>query len=330
MGRMGRQKTVQKEVPKRMRRVRNAYYYDHGIVNGKRWREPLGSDFRQALKRWAEIEAGTPADGTVGAILADYREHGMRHVAPRTRADREGHIRRLQTIFGRMAPGDLQPHHIAQYLRRHSHPVAANREIETLSAALGYAVEHGMLTANPCRQVRRNPESPRDRRVTDDEYAAVYELAPPVLAVAMELAVTTGMRRGDLLALSWAQVGDEGITVRAEKTGDALLLEWTPRLSAAIERARSIRPRVRGMTVLCTRRGQPYSRDGFSAMWQRLMARAVKQKEIERFTFHDLRAKCATDAKEQGLDSQSLLGHRTEAQHRAYLRSREVRRVTPL
>lgn len=329
MPHMGRRKTVQTDLPPRMRRVRNAYYYDHGIVDGRRWREPLGSDYRKALQRWAELESGEPTQGTVGAILADYRDHGMKTLAERTAKDRRKHLLRLDTIFGRMPAEALEPHHISHYLRRHSHPISANREIGTLSAALSWGVESGQLRANPCRQVRRNPETPRERRVTEDEYETVHNLAPPVLAVAMDLAVTTGMRRGDLLALSWAQVGDEGITVRAEKTGDAILLEWTPRLTDAIERSKAIRPRVRGMTVLCRRDGQPYSRDGFSAMWQRLMTKAVKE-GVSRFTFHDLRAKCATDAKGQGLDSQALLGHRTEAQHRAYLRSREVRRVKPL
>jgi integrase len=329
MAGMGRHKTVQTQLPKRMRRIRNAYYYDHGVINGKRCREPLGSDYREALRRWAEIESGSPTQGTVGAILVDYRDNALPRSAPRTQRDRRGHIQRLERVFGRMAAADLEPHHIATYLRRHSYPVAANREIETLSAALSWGVEHGAIRQNVARQVRRNREAGRDRRVTDAEYQAVYALAPPSLQVAMELAVTTGMRRGDLLALSWAQVSDDGIKLRQEKTGTALLLEWTPRLTAAIEHARAIRPRVRGMTVLCTRRGQPYSRDGFSAMWQRLMAKAVAN-GVERFTFHDLRAKCATEAKAAGLDSQALLGHRTEAQHQTYLRSREVRRVRPL
>jgi len=71
MADMGRHKTVQTQLPKRMRRIRNAYYYDHGIINGKRCKEPLGSDYREALRRWAEIESGSPTQGTIGAILVD-------------------------------------------------------------------------------------------------------------------------------------------------------------------------------------------------------------------------------------------------------------------
>lgn len=49
-------------------------------------------------------------------------------------------------------------------------------------------------------------------------------------------------------------------------------------------------------------------------MFRRVMDKAVAD-GIERFTFHGIRAKCGTDAREAGLDSQALLGHTTEAQH---------------
>lgn len=77
-------------------------------------------------------------------------------------------------------------------------------------------------------------------------------MAPPLIQVAMELAYCTGMRRGDLLALSWSQVSTDGIRVCTEKTGDTMLIEWSPRLSAAIEVAKGLRRKqgVRGMHVL--------------------------------------------------------------------------------
>jgi integrase len=44
-------------------------------------------------------------------------------------------------------------------------------------------------------------------------------------------------------------------------------------------------------------------------MWQRFMARLLKDTKIkERFTEHDLRAKCASDAETLGR-AQQLLGH---------------------
>jgi hypothetical protein len=39
---------------------------------------------------------------------------------------------------------------------------------------------------------------------------------------------------------------------------------------------------------------------------------------------HDIRAKAATDARAQGLDSKSLLGHASESAHLRYLRGKET------
>jgi len=57
-------------------------------------------------------------------------------------------------------------------------------------------------------------------------------------------------------------------------------------------------------------------------------ARDVAQ--VEDANFHDLRAASATDADEQGMDSQALLGHTTESSHRRYLRSKKVPVAQPV
>lgn len=328
--RMGRRRTKDLELPPRMRRKGSAYYYDHGVVDGKRYWQPLGSDFAEAKRKWADLEADEPADGTVSALLSYYRKHALPSCADRTRKDRKAHLARLDGIFGPMAIEQLRPQHVARYLREHAHPVAANREIGTLSAAYSYAVDVGMAPANPCRQVRRNPEHKRDRYITDAEFRAVKALAPPAVALGMDLAYLTGMRLGDLLALRRDQLEDEGIRVRQSKTGAKVFIEWTPDLRAVIADARQLRPKVSGMHVLVTRHGHPYTVSGFGAMFRRVMDKAERKQGIARFTFHDIRAKTGTDARDAGLDSQALLGHTTEAQHQTYLRSRAPVRVRPV
>lgn len=66
------------------------------------------------------------------------------------------------------------------------------------------------------------------------------------------------------------------------------------------------------MNLIHSRVGQPYSSQGFKAMWQRLMKEWVEQGN-ERFTFHDLRAKAVTDLIEDGRKASELTGHRTES-----------------
>ena len=53
---------------------------------------------------------------------------------------------------------------------------------------------------NPVRTLERTPKGKRTRYVTDAEYDAVYTLANERMRIAMDLALLTGQRRGDLLA----------------------------------------------------------------------------------------------------------------------------------
>jgi integrase len=71
-------------------------------------------------------------------------------------------------------------------------------------------VEWAAVDTNPCRDVRKFSEPKRERYVTDAEYNAVHKLASPMMRVAMDLAVLTGLRRGDLLTLTRHNLSDEG------------------------------------------------------------------------------------------------------------------------
>jgi integrase len=190
-------------------------------------------------------------------------------------------------------------------------------------------------TVNPVRTLERMPIRRRTRYVTDAEYAAVYTLASERMQIAMELALDTGQRRGDLLTLTMAQLTEEGVAFRQGKTGAGVLVEWTDQLRATIERAKALKPQNPGEYLLRNRNGKRYTARGFSAIWQRLMHKALAPgKEgappvlVERFTFHDLRAKCASD-KTSLEGAAALLSHATATTTKATYR-RKLPPATPL
>lgn len=146
----------------------------------------------------------------------------------------------------------------------------------------------------------------------------------------LDLAYLTGMRQGDLLALTREQVRGNEIPLRQRKTRQQQNMEITAALRDVLSRIDGAR-KVSGLRVLTTRDGSPCTESGFKSMWQRTIRRAVKRGVIqERFTFHDIRAKAGTDAEERGLDPQRLLGHMDRRQTETYLRSRRPIRVQPL
>ena len=317
-----------------MRQKGKAYYYDHGYdPDGRRHWEPLGSSLPEAKLKWARIEAERrePTRGeTVAAMLHYYRVKHLPALAERTQKDRSAHLDVLEKAFGHMRPDSVRPQHIAQYLEKHKSPVAANRQIGTLSVAYTKGMRVGMASRNPCLGVERNKEEARDRYVTDAEFLAVKALADEHGQAVMDLAYATGMRQGDLLKLTPSHITNDGLVLRQGKTGQRQVMVLTPELADVIARLKASRTAL-GFTLIRRRDGKPYTSSGFKAWWQRLQRKAIREKAItERFTFHDIRAKSATDAEDQGHDSQVLMGHTTRKQTETYLRSKRAIRVAPV
>jgi len=260
-----------------------------------------------------------------------YKREVLPTKAPRTQKDYSRHIVILDQRFGHMRPDELQARDIGQFLDRPKGKIQANRQVAVLSAIYAKMVGRWYVAEkNPCRDVERNESRRRTRYVTDEEYAAVYSLAKPRVRCAMELALLTGQRQGDLLALPWSNVTDEGILFKQGKTGKRLLVTLSEALRAALQKCKELEPQIHiGGYVLRTRRGKPYTGEGFRAVWQRTMGKAIKTGALkERFTFHDLRAKSVSDS----VDIQKAFeraGHTSMAMTRGVY-DRGIRKVTPL
>ena len=78
----------------------------------------------------------------------------------------------------------------------------------TLSQALSHAVRLGVLFKNPARQVKPPRPPSREIKILDkNEMTTLINAAKGVgLYVPVLVAVTTGMRRGELLALRWSDI----------------------------------------------------------------------------------------------------------------------------
>jgi integrase len=262
------------------------------------------------------------------AVFRRYREEVVPQKAPRTQADNLKELDNLDRAFGHMQPGQIKPIHVYQYLdaRGAVARTRANREVALLSHAFSYAIRWGVVETNPCRDVRKHPEKPRNRYVEDWEYEAVYRLASPLVQAAMEIAVITGMRQGDILKLKLGDLTDEGIPVTQSKTGKKQIFEWTPALRAAVDQARNMERKVMSFWLFSGTTGKRLSSSGLQTAWQRLMNKAMDAGVIkERYTFHDLRAKAGSDAE----NGTRLLGHQSPATtNRIYKRKAE--KVTPI
>jgi integrase len=326
---MARHRTRDRHLPARVYLRRGVYYFDSPVL--KKW-IPLGRDIAEALAKYGQLIGGNWRGRTVGDTIDRYRNEVLPlKRSAQTRTDQAKELQRLKAVFGDMLHDSVTTQHCYRYVdcRRDKEgnpvPTAARHEISLLGHVFSKAIRWGVATVNPVRAMEKASRNVRLRYVTDAEYEAVRALAGERLALAMDLARMTGQRRGDLLSLRREQLLEDGIVFRQSKTDAGVLIEWTDELRAAVARSKAMNPQIPGLYLLRTQGGKRYSARGFSAMWQRLMTKALKKQVIaERFTFHDLRRKAGSD-KPTLEEARDLLGHRDTSTTRRFYKANLTR-----
>jgi integrase len=318
---MGRQRLSRKDLPRRMYHYHGAYYFIS--ADGKRIR--LGSDYGVAMRAYGEIAQPPIGRQTISAVMDVYIRDKLPLKAVRTQSDYHDAIRRLRAVFGAMQPQEIAPRDIYRYLRERHAKTKANREIAVMSNVMQQAIEIGLVDANPCRQVRRNPESPRTRDVTDAEVADFLPHCPNWLRRYTDLKCLTGLRQGDMLRLGLFSARDDGLFVLTGKRGKRLLFQWTPALRLAWDACVALRRKPSEARLFVI------TQSGFKSAWSRAMRAWIPDdtRKAERFAENDLRAKVASQAIDLGMDATSMLGHSSDAvTRRHYVRG--TRKVSPL
>ena len=296
-------------------RRNGAYFMLVPGPEGKLARRTYGADLHRMLDDWARTWGATVAQGdTVAAaldvylgVLAQRRHRG--DVRESTEQDYRKHAAKLRAVFGPVRLADVDVPMLVRWrdVRGHQSPVQFNRERTVLLEVFRVAVERGMVAGNPVSMLGRMKERPRDRYATDEEVAEVLKRAGREVQAATVLAMATGLRQGDILALRRADFGKAGLTVAPSKmrgrTRKGLHFPWSPAMRVACELADRKVASIEGFW-LCNQSGAPYTSSGFRSLWHRALTAAVAEAGIERFTFNDLRAKAGTEAEDW-----RILGH---------------------
>ncbi|THF64356.1 site-specific integrase [Pseudothauera rhizosphaerae] len=341
-------------LPRRWQHTHGAYYYQvppglEALWDGKR-KFRLGKSLPEAYRTWADRLGQQDAASTVRDLLERYALEVVPTKAPKSRTENARYITKLIAVFGALPLAAITPQMVYQYVDRrsrkddkgHGGRIVAHRETEVLSHAYTKAVEWGYIARHPFKgEVRLQGEKSRDRYVEDWEVIEALALESrrkkgSVLAIQayIRIKLMTGLSRSDLLRLTAANLRDDGIHIQRHKTahstGKRTIYEWTPELRTAVETAKSVRPALSPF-LFCRRTGAGYFDEetgechGWDSMWQRFMARVLDETEVkERFTEHDLRAKCASDA--ESLErARALLSHAdSRTTNRIYRRRAEV------
>lgn len=310
---------------KKDRHLPACVYLKHGAyyhVTGGKWHH-LGTDLEGALEEYARRISG-PRDG-MPALLHRWLD-GVT-IAEKTRRTYAVVVNQLCKIMAEVSPDQLRARDVQAVMHHHrAKPGMANHMRTVLIGALELAFLEDRVERNVARDVRPLKTTARDRYLTDAEFMAIHEKATPTLRAIMGLCYLTGQRIGDVLAIRYADLTDEGIVFRQSKTKHRMVVQWSDDLRAVVEEARALHASLRGMTLLHTKKGTPFTYSTVRTLWDR----ACEYAKIEDAHIHDLRAKAATDAVSQGINSRALLGHASESSHLRYLRSKETPVAVPV
>ena len=270
--------------------------------------------------------------GTLGRLFVSYRSSpAYTGLAPTTRAGYARMIDILHRLVD-MPLVELTPQFVAQLRDRLAQTRGrriANYVMAVLSVACEHGREHGIVSENPVKgikRVRRARDLPQANRPwTRTERRVVLEQAPPQLKVPIALAMFTGLRKGDVLSLSKSAIRNGRIWRRTGKTGQEISLPMHPGLTQLLGDA----PVHDAVTVAATSAGTPWTIGGFNASFRKLIRGLNSRGQVEAgLTFHGLRHTVGTLLVEAGCDIDTVrrwLGQKTLAMAIHYSQSADAR-----
>jgi integrase len=180
---------------------------------------------RKLTELLRDVDQGLVAEPGRATLKSYLEDRWLPHAATRVRpATHErycslmrGHV---EPRIGRIRLAKLRPIHIQAVLdgmiADELAPRTAEQAYRVLSAALRQGVRWQVLATNPATAVRP-PRPDRPNLVVPDAAAIrkILEAADGPLHIALLLAVSTGMRRGEVLGLRWAAIDGTRVHVNS-------------------------------------------------------------------------------------------------------------------
>jgi len=291
------------------------------------------------------IEGGTyikPAKLTVGEYLKQWLDdYAKQNLSPRSFERYQGIIQRYLTpAFGKLQLIQLRPQqlqkHYTEILNNGLNPTTVRYHHAVIHVALQTAVKWGLVSRNVADAV----EPPRRRRTemqiwNEDDINRFLETAKETQYYALFYTVLfTGMRRSELLALTWGDIDfifsqvhvsrslhhlKDGSYIFTQPKSDrsrrtialppsALLVLSDYHKAKEIERLLLDKPLTDSDLVFSTLEGKPLRPNTITRAWTILAARCG----IKRIRFHDARHTHASLMLKQGIHPkivQERLGH---------------------
>ncbi len=253
--------------------------------------QPEDVDLQAAFDAAHDIRRNPNPETLHGLITAFRGSSDFKTTSASTKQGYNRYLDVLRDKFGTLTFSDLEAKATRGVFKAWrdgmvENPRAADYAWTTLARVLSFGKDRGLLSANIAeRGGRLYSVDRREKTWTDGDIAAFNASACQELRLALLLALWTGQRQGDLLALRWNSYDRSVFRLRQSKTGRRVVIP------AAIQVQRVLEAETRrAPTILCTTRGKPWTSGGFSTSWRK----ACEKAGVTGLTFHDLRGTTVT------------------------------------
>ena len=321
------------------------WYIRYTDLNGKQvWKAvPDAKSKRDAEQKLAEkraeiaeakrsgfVKASRPGM-TFGELIDAFLDYSKEH--KRSYAADVVNARPLLSFFGKDRKAQsITREHMEKFItwrqgQRKQHgggelrPASINRSLALLKTAFARAVANGWIERTPCTGIKMLKENNvRSRILTDDEYSRLLFAAADHLKPIIRLAWGTGMRRGEIIGLTWDRVDLKGgwIQLRPEdtKTNEGRTIPLSPEL---IDMLREMKENQVGQ-VADLQSGDLVFKRWDGKAWRKAgnpknaFNKACQRAGIKDFHFHDLRHCFVTRSRRAGYQDRrimSITGHKT-------------------
>ncbi|MCE9839632.1 site-specific integrase [Proteus terrae] len=180
---------------------------------------------------------------------------------------------------------------------------------------------------NPAKATKQPRNRVKRERMTLDEWRTIYQQAknhPPYLQCGMLLALTTGQRIGDICKMKFSDIWDDMLHIQQEKTGSKLAIPLSLKCEAINLSLRDVVAQCRDAvvskylvhyrhTTAQAKRGEQVTPNTLTTTFKKARDKCgLTWEKGTAPTFHEQRSLSERLYREQGINTQKLLGHKTQ------------------
>ena len=310
------------------------YRYKHPITGRSIY---LGKNPHDAVKLTMQLNIGlAPLDKRVavalrysennytksGKTFSQFTHHYQKDILPikglsfKTIRDYGYCINRFSKQYGKHDINQISLNDISDFLNQFP-PSQSNNYRSCLSTLWRHAMAEGLVSDNlPAKTLKKRITVKRER-LSIDGFKAIRSYAPDWLKNAMDIALLTGQRVGDISKMKHSDIRDGFIYIKQSKTSQALKIPIIGYLFNIIKQCSL------DCNYLINIKNKSITSEHISKVFSEVRNESGFYGNIESPpTFHEIRSLSARLQKQSGIDkkiTQNWLGHATEKMTDLYL-----------